>query len=63
VATLPLDARSVFIRGLIKSAAGDFSSSPALPPTSHYETHLFHIADLVSAFSAGLISNYYDILR
>jgi hypothetical protein len=62
VSTLPVTERSVFIRGLIRSASGQLSSSPALPLTSHYETGLFSIADLAAAFKSGSIRNYYDIL-
>jgi hypothetical protein len=62
VSTLPLNERSLFIRGLIRSPLGQLSSSPALPPTSHYETGLFSIVDLVTAFKKGSIRNYYDIL-
>ena len=62
VSTLPLSAKSVFIRGLIRSAAGELSSSPALPPTSRYETGLFPISDLVMHFADGTIQSYYDIL-
>jgi len=61
--TLPVNANSVFIRGLIRSATGDYSPSPGLPPTSRYETVLFSIPDLVKAFSAGGIRSYYDILE
>ena len=63
VSTLPVDERSVFIRGLIRSASGDLSSSPALPFTSHYETGLFSIANLVASFKAGTIQTYYDVVR
>jgi len=63
VSTLPVDGRSVFIRGLIRSEAGDLSSSPALPLSSHYETGLFSIADLVASFKAGKILTYYDVIR
>jgi hypothetical protein len=63
VAMLPVNARSVFIRGVIRSATGDLSPSPALPTTSHYETHLYPIADLVAGFNTGAIQEYNDILR
>src|SRR5712671_850613 len=63
VSTLPVDGRSVFIRGLIRSEAGDLSSSPALPLSSHYETGLFSITDLVASFKAGKILTYYDVVR
>jgi len=62
VATLPVNRKSVIVRGLIRSASGDLSSSPALPPTSHYETGLFPIEALVKEFSAGNIKFYEDIL-
>jgi hypothetical protein len=63
VATLPVNSKSVFIRGLIRTPAGTFSSSPALPITSHYETGLFPIADLADAFKAGLVRSYADIVK
>jgi len=63
VSSLPMNRNSVFIRGLIRSASGELSSSPALPPTSHYETGLFPMADLVAAFNKGDIQSYYDILE
>jgi len=62
VSTLPVDDRSVIIRGLIRSSAGDYSSSPALPMTSRYETGLFPIVDLVAAFKNESIRTYHDIL-
>ena len=62
VATLPIDGRSVFVRGVIRDAAGDYSSSPALPLTSRYETKLFPIGSLVDAFNSGAIQRYGDIL-
>jgi len=63
VATLPVDSRSVFVRGLIRSAAGEYSPSPALPITSHYETGLFSIPELVDAFKGGSVRAYADIVR
>ncbi len=63
VSRLPMNGNSVFIRGLIRSASGELSSSPALPPTSRYETGLFPMADLVAAFNKGDIQSYYDILE
>jgi hypothetical protein len=62
VSALPVDERSVIIRGLIRSVTGDYSSSPALPPTSRYETGLFSIVELVAAFKNESIRSYYDIL-
>jgi hypothetical protein len=62
VAALPIDGRSVFVRGLIRDASGDYSSSPALPLTSRYETKLFPIGPLVDALNGGAIQRYGDIL-
>jgi hypothetical protein len=62
VSALPVENRSVIIRGLIRSAAGDYSSSPALPSTSRYETGLFPIVELVAAFKNDSIRTYHDIL-
>ena len=62
VSTLPVNEKSVIIRGLIRSVTGDYSSSPALPPTSRYETGLFSIPELVAAFKNESIRTYYDIL-
>ena len=63
ISTLPLNSRSVFVRGVIRSASGDLSSSPGLPPTSHYETLLFSIPELVTAFNNGSILSYDDVVR
>jgi hypothetical protein len=63
VATLPVNQKSVIVRGLIRSASGDLSSSPQLPPTSHYETGLFPIEALVKEFNSGNVRAYEDILR
>jgi hypothetical protein len=62
VATLPIDGSSVFVRGVIRDASGEYSSSPALPVTSRYETKLFSIGSLVNAFDGGMIQRYDDIL-
>jgi hypothetical protein len=62
VSALPIDGESVFIRGLIRSVSGEYSSSPALPSTSRYETGLFPIIDLVAAYKSQSIRTYYDIL-
>jgi len=62
VATLPIDGRSVFVRGLIRDSYGEYSSSPALPLTSRYETKLFPIGTLVDAFNSGTVQRYGDIL-
>jgi hypothetical protein len=63
VATLPVTGNSVFVRGVIRSASGELSSSPALPLTSRYETLLFSIPDLVADFKKGDIRSYDDIVR
>jgi hypothetical protein len=62
VATLPIDGKSVFVRGVIRAATGEYSSSPALPLTSRYETKLFPIGALVDAFNGGTVQRYNDIL-
>jgi hypothetical protein len=62
VATLPIDGSSVFVRGVIRDASGEYSSSPALPLTSRYETKLFSIGSLVNAFDGGMIQRYDDLL-
>ena len=62
VATLPVTEKSVFVRGLIRSATGEYSESPALPRTSRYEMGLFPIVDLVNRFTAGTIVQYHDLL-
>jgi len=63
VATLPVDNNSVFIRGVIRSSTGELSSSPALPLSSRYETLLFPIRDLVTAFKNGSIRTYDDMVK
>jgi hypothetical protein len=62
VATLPIDSKSVFIRGLIRTRAGVYSPSPAMSTTSKYETRLFSIADLVTKLKAGEIQVYGDVV-
>jgi hypothetical protein len=62
-AALPVNSKSVFIRGLIRTPLGTYSSSPVLPITSHYETGLFSIAELEDAFKAGLVQSYEDIVK
>jgi hypothetical protein len=63
VATLPVNSKSVFVRGLIRSASGEYSPSPALPVTSRYETGLFSIPELVDDFKGGSVRTYNDIVR
>jgi len=62
-ATLPVNSKSVFIRGLIRTPIGTYSESPLLPLTSHYETGLFSIAEFAEAFNSGLILSYDDIVK
>jgi len=62
-ATLPVNSKSVFIRGLIRTPIGTYSESPLLSLTSHYETGLFSISELADAFKSGLIANYDDIVK
>jgi hypothetical protein len=61
VSTLPLSAKSVFIRGLILASNGEHSASPSFSRTSRFETALFSIPDLVERFAAGTIEKYNDI--
>lgn len=63
VSTLPIDEKSVFIRGLIRSPSGEYSPSAALPPGSRYETVLFPINALVARFNNEAIQIYEDILK
>src|SRR5437667_2119853 len=62
VSTLPLDSKSTFIRPLINTGNG-YTASPQFRPTFHWDTVLFPIADLVAAFNAGMIENYYDVIQ
>src|SRR5437016_3661799 len=62
VSTLPLDSNSTFIRPLINTGNG-YTASPQFRPTFHWDTVLFPIADLVAAFNAGMIENYYDVIQ
>ncbi len=62
VAALPVNSNSIFVRGVIVSVGGEYSSSPVLPPTSHYETGLFSIPDLVQEFRKGTVLAYSDIV-
>jgi hypothetical protein len=62
VSTLPLDAKSVFIRPLINVGSG-YTSSPLFRSGFRWDTLLFPIQDLITAFNAGMIHNYYDIIQ
>lgn len=63
VATLPLDSKSVFIRPLINMGTGAYTASPLFRSGFRWDTLLFPIQDLVTAFQAGMINNYYDIIQ
>ena len=62
VSMLPLDSNSTFIRPLINTGNG-YTASPQFRPTFHWDTVLFPMADLVAAFNAGMIENYYDVIQ
>jgi hypothetical protein len=63
VATLPLDAKSVFIRPLINIGSGTYTASPLFRSGFHWDTLLFPIEDLIAAFNAGTVQSYYDIIQ
>lgn len=63
VASLPLDSKSVFIRPLIDIGAGTYTASPLFRSGFRWNTLLFPIQDLITAFDAGMIHNYYDIIQ
>ncbi len=63
VSTLPLDSQSVFIRPLIKTGNEGYSASPILRRGFSWDTLLFSIQDLVTAFDAGMIQTYYDVIQ
>jgi hypothetical protein len=63
LSTFPVNKNSVIVRGVIRSPSGVLSPSPALPPTSRYETLLFSIPDLVKGFNGGEIVSYEDIVK
>lgn len=62
VSTLPLDSTSVFIRPLINTGNG-YTASPVFRSGFRWNTVLFPIADLLAAFHAGLVQNYYDVIQ
>jgi hypothetical protein len=62
VATLPLDEKSVFIRPLINTGPGGYAASPLFRPGFHWDTLLFPIRNLITAFDEGMIENYYDVI-
>jgi hypothetical protein len=67
VSTLPVDSKSVFIRPLINTGdvrvgPGPYSASPQFRTGFHFDTLLFPIKDLVTAFDAGMIQTYYDAI-
>jgi hypothetical protein len=63
VATLPLDSKSVFIRPLINTGTGAYTSSPLFRSGFHWDTLLFPIEDLIAAFDTEMIHTYYDIIQ
>jgi hypothetical protein len=63
VATLPLDSRSVFIRPLINVGTGAYTSSPLFRAGFHWDTFLYPMQDLITAFNAGMIETYYDVIQ
>ena len=62
IGMLPLDSDSVFIRPLINTGNG-YSASPQFRANFHWDTLLFPMSELVSAFNAGNVENYYDVIR
>ena len=62
IGMLPLDSNSVFIRPLINTGNG-YSASPQFRAGFHWDTLLFPMSDLVAAFNAGTVENYYDVIR
>jgi hypothetical protein len=62
VSTLPLDSKSVFIRPLINTGSGGYAASPAFRAGFHWDTLLFPIRDLITAFDKGSIETYYDVI-
>jgi hypothetical protein len=63
VATLPLDSQSVFIRPLINIGTGTYTASPLFRSGFRWDTMLFPIQDLVTAFHADMIQSYFDIIQ
>jgi hypothetical protein len=63
VSTLPLDSKSVFIRPLINTGPAGYSASPQFRQGFHWDTMLFPIRDLVTAFEGGKIETYYDVIQ
>jgi hypothetical protein len=63
VGALPLDSKSVFIRPLINIGGGSYSASPLFRTGFQWDTMLFPIQPLITAFDAGLIHSYYDIIQ
>jgi hypothetical protein len=63
VATLPLDSKSVFIRPLINMGSGTYTASPLFRTGFRWDTFLFPVQDLITAFNAGMIQTYYDVIQ
>ena len=58
VATLPIDARSVFIRSI-----SNRGYQPQVPGFGfRAQTRLCSVADLLKAFNRGQITGYYDVI-
>jgi hypothetical protein len=62
VAALPLDTKSVFIRPLINVGSDTYTASPLFRAGFHWDTFLFSMQDLIAAYQADMIHNYYDII-
>ncbi|MEO7192009.1 MAG: hypothetical protein ABI051_13230 [Vicinamibacterales bacterium] len=60
--TLPVGSNSVIIRSVVRTPGGQLSPSPAMTFSSHLETMLFPIPELLSRFGSGSIAGYHDVL-
>ncbi len=58
VATLPIDAKTTFIRSV--SNRGAFQPGPGFGPRA--QTRLCSVADLLKAFRLGQINGYLDVI-
>jgi hypothetical protein len=63
VSTLPLDSKSVFIRPLINVGSGTYTASPLFRAGFRWDTLLFPIQDLLSAFHSDMVHSYYDVIQ
>ncbi|PYS47823.1 MAG: hypothetical protein DMG13_26915 [Acidobacteria bacterium] len=48
---------------LINVGTGTYTASPLFRTGFRWDTFLFPIQDLITAFNAGMIQNYYDIIQ